>query len=60
MGRAADSGPYDLSSITHSEKKENKQKERPGLAHFKNPTNFFTECKRTYIRKVPMPIALLL
>ena len=31
--RAADSGPYDPSLITLGEKKENKQKKRPGLAH---------------------------
>ena len=33
MDRAADSGPYDPSLITLGEKKENKQKKRPGLAH---------------------------
>ena len=33
VDRVADSGPYDPSSIPLGEKKENKMKKRPGLAH---------------------------
>ena len=35
VDRAADSGPYDPSSIPLGEKREKEMKKRPGLAHIK-------------------------